>query len=177
MNKNRIKGRRVVMSWHNTAKSFGSHTEVNAAVVQGSIVFLPGEASSTCDAGLNLPSRHRGSLSNGRIERRGVSRGHSSCVSRAGSSCRRVTRPVKESGGLTRNEGPNLMGRCRPDYSLNLRRIITSRNDAALSVRTIRKRHLRTRMSGVVGAGGVNAPRYPIRIGNFSDRSDPHELV
>jgi hypothetical protein len=69
------------------------------------------------------------------------------------------------------------MGRCRPDYSLNLRRIITSRNDAALFVRTIRKRHLRTRMSGVVGAGGVNAPRYPIRIGNFSDRSDPHELV
>jgi hypothetical protein len=56
------------------------------------------------------------------------------------------------------------MGRCRPDYSLNLRRIITSRNDAALSVRTIRKRHLRTRMSGVVGAGGVNAPRYPILL-------------
>ena len=46
MNKNYIEGRCVVMSWHNTAKSFGSHVEVNAAVVQGSTVFLPGEASS-----------------------------------------------------------------------------------------------------------------------------------
>ena len=45
MNKNRIKGRRDTMSWHNTAKSLGSCAEVNAAVVQGSIVFLPGEAS------------------------------------------------------------------------------------------------------------------------------------
>ena len=159
------------------SEALSSAMKVNPEVVYRNNAFLPGEASSTCDAGLKLPSKHRGSLSNGRIERRGVSRGHSSCVSRAGSSCRRVTRPVKVSGGLTRNEGPNLMGRCRPDYSLNLRRIITSRNDAALSVRTIRKRHLRTRMSGVVGAGGVNAPRYPIRIGNFSDRSDPHELV
>ncbi len=34
-----------MMSWHNTAKSFGSCAEVNTAVVQGSIVFLPGEAS------------------------------------------------------------------------------------------------------------------------------------
>ena len=45
MDKNRIKGRRIMMSWHNTAKSFGSCAEVNTAVVQGSIVFLPGEAS------------------------------------------------------------------------------------------------------------------------------------
>ena len=35
----------MAMSWHNTAKSFGSLSEVNAAVVQGSTVFLPGEAS------------------------------------------------------------------------------------------------------------------------------------
>ena len=45
MNKNRIEGRRAAVSWHNTAKPFGSRTEVNAAVVQESIVFLPGEAS------------------------------------------------------------------------------------------------------------------------------------
>ena len=32
------------MSWLHTAKSFSSHTEVNVAVVQGSTVFLPGEA-------------------------------------------------------------------------------------------------------------------------------------
>ena len=43
MNKNRIEGRYGTTSWHNTAKSFGLPVEVNAAVVQGSIVFLPGE--------------------------------------------------------------------------------------------------------------------------------------
>lgn len=48
MNKNRIEGRRGVVSWHNTAKPLGSRTEVNAAVVQGSIVSLPGEASAKC---------------------------------------------------------------------------------------------------------------------------------
>ena len=45
MDKNCIQGRRMAMSWHNTAKSFGSLSEVNAVVVQGSTVFLPGEAS------------------------------------------------------------------------------------------------------------------------------------
>ena len=48
MDKNRIEGRRGVVSWLNTAKPLGSRTEVNAAVVQGSIVFLPGEASTEC---------------------------------------------------------------------------------------------------------------------------------
>ena len=52
MNKNRIEGRRAVVSWHNTAKPFGSRTEVNAAVVQGSIVFLPGEVSMDCETWL-----------------------------------------------------------------------------------------------------------------------------
>jgi len=43
MNKNRIEGRYGTTSWHNTAKSSGLPVEVNAAVVQGSIVPLPGE--------------------------------------------------------------------------------------------------------------------------------------
>ena len=43
MDKNRIEGRRGATSWHNTAKSSGLPVEVNAAVVQGSNVFLPGE--------------------------------------------------------------------------------------------------------------------------------------
>jgi len=43
MNKNRIEGRRGTTSWHNTAKSSGLPVEVNAVVVQGSIVPLPGE--------------------------------------------------------------------------------------------------------------------------------------
>ena len=44
MNKNRIEGRYGTTSWHNTAKSSGLPVEVNAAVVQGSITLLPGEA-------------------------------------------------------------------------------------------------------------------------------------
>jgi hypothetical protein len=43
MDKKCIQGRRRLVSWHNTAKPFGSSTEVNAIVVQGSTVFLPGE--------------------------------------------------------------------------------------------------------------------------------------
>lgn len=43
MDKNCIEGRYGMMSWHNTAKSTGMSVEVNAAVVQQSNVFLPGE--------------------------------------------------------------------------------------------------------------------------------------
>jgi len=43
MDKNRIEGRHGTTSWHNTAKSSGLPVEVNAAVVQGSNAFLPGE--------------------------------------------------------------------------------------------------------------------------------------
>jgi hypothetical protein len=45
MDKKCIQGRRRLVSWHHTAKPFGSPAEVNAIVVQGSTVFLPGEAS------------------------------------------------------------------------------------------------------------------------------------
>ena len=41
MNKNRIQGRRGLESWHHTANPFGSSTEVNTAVVQGSIEAFP----------------------------------------------------------------------------------------------------------------------------------------
>src|SRR3981189_3236985 len=43
MNKNYIEGRYDRESWHRTAKPIGSVVEVNAAVVQGSNAFLPGE--------------------------------------------------------------------------------------------------------------------------------------
>ncbi len=43
MDKNRIEGRYGTTSWHKTAKSSGLPVEVNAAVVQGSTVSLPGE--------------------------------------------------------------------------------------------------------------------------------------
>jgi hypothetical protein len=45
MNKKCIQGRRRLVSWLHTAKPFSSSAEVNAIVVQGSTVFLPGEAS------------------------------------------------------------------------------------------------------------------------------------
>jgi hypothetical protein len=45
MNKNRMEGRYGTTSWHNTVKSSGLPVEVNAAVVQGSIVPLPGDIS------------------------------------------------------------------------------------------------------------------------------------
>jgi hypothetical protein len=45
MNKNRIEGRHGASRGHNTAKSSGLPVEVNAAVMQGSIVQLPGDIS------------------------------------------------------------------------------------------------------------------------------------
>jgi len=50
MNKNRIEGRYGTTSWHNTAKSSGLPVEVNAAVAQGSIAFLPGESKRSGDS-------------------------------------------------------------------------------------------------------------------------------
>ena len=38
-----MRDRHGAMSWHNTAKSTGLHVEVNAADVQESNAFLPGE--------------------------------------------------------------------------------------------------------------------------------------
>ena len=86
----------------------GSAAEVKPEVARRNSASLPGEASSTCVAGLEAPRRRSGASSNGRVEGRGVSRGHSSREKRAGSSCRRESRPAKVSGGLTRGEGPNL---------------------------------------------------------------------
>ena len=92
------------------SEALSSAMKVNPEVAHRNNVLLPGEASTPCDVGLNPPSRHRGTASNGRIEGRGVSRGRSSRSTRAGSSCRRVTRPAKVSGWLTCDEGPNLGG-------------------------------------------------------------------
>lgn len=92
------------------SEALSSAAEVNSEVAHRNNVLLPGEASSTRGVGLKLPSRRRGSSSNGRIEGRGVSRGRSSREKRAGSSCRRIIRPAKVSGWLTRDEGPNLGG-------------------------------------------------------------------
>ena len=47
MNKNRIRGRRGLVSWHNTAKPVVSAPEVNAGVVWRRSALLPGEACPT----------------------------------------------------------------------------------------------------------------------------------
>ena len=100
------------------SEAHGSAMKVNPEVVCRNSAFLPGEASSPSVAGFNPPSRRRGATSNGRVEGRGVSRGHSRRGKRAGSSCRRVTRPAKDSGCLARDEGLNLTGGRRPHRSL-----------------------------------------------------------
>ena len=95
----------------------------------------------------------------------------------SGSSCRRVSRPAKVSRRLTGNEGPNLGSGLLPTQppieraALRRRTMVhrwrdTARVDLSNTGR-IRSpfpenRHLRSRMSGGVGAGGVNAPGYPI---------------
>ena len=69
MNKNRIEGRHGTTSWHNTAKSSGLPVEVNAAVVQGSIVQLPGEISPAQAAEKSADAIVVGETSRGRDAR------------------------------------------------------------------------------------------------------------
>src|SRR5690625_7608995 len=89
--------------------------EVNRGVVHRNNALLPGEASMGCNAGFNLPTRHCRLSSNGRVVRRGVSRGRSSRIERAGSSCRRVTRPANgpeaSGAGKDRTEEGGTTGR------------------------------------------------------------------
>ena len=82
MNKNCIRGRHGGMSWHNTAKSFGSAVEVNAAVVWWRTVPLPGEISAA-------RGRESGSAvrSDALGDGREVSRGH-------------ITRDVNRGAGI-----------------------------------------------------------------------------
>ena len=93
------------------SKAHSSAIQVNPEVVYRNNMSLPGEASRISGVGLDRPIRCRGGISNGSIEPGGVSRGRSSHRKRAGSNCRRVTRPVKNPDGLTGDEGPNLRGR------------------------------------------------------------------
>jgi len=98
MNKNCIQGRRVVVSWHNTAKPRDSRAQVNAAVVWGSFTFLPGEASelraggfrSTRKAGAALVERWAPWIPEESAE------GIVVAAPRDVSNRRRVTRPVKK---------------------------------------------------------------------------------
>ncbi len=80
MNKNLIRGRRSQVSWHNTAKPFGSAPEVNEAVVWWRFVPLPGEISLAW----RPASAGSASGSNVRGDQREVSRGHSTRIGTGG---------------------------------------------------------------------------------------------
>ena len=83
-----------------------SVAKVKSEVVQWKFMQLPGEISIVSSAGLNLPQKHGGALSNGCIEYREVSKYHSSPENRAGSSHRQCR--SEASGSLTQDEGLNL---------------------------------------------------------------------
>jgi hypothetical protein len=104
MNKNRIKVRRGLGSWHHTANPFGSSMEVNTAVVQGSIERLPREASmvgirwfqSTTKTNALVPAMVRGVSIEESAESIVV------VAPRTVSSCRRIIRPTKSAANQIR---------------------------------------------------------------------------
>jgi hypothetical protein len=73
MNKNLLRGRRRRVSWHNAAKPVISTPEVKEALGWRRFPSLSGETSLACGS----PSGFSAAPSNGRRDRRGVSRGHS----------------------------------------------------------------------------------------------------
>ena len=99
------------------SESRSSVVQVKSEAMQRKFMQLPGEISITYGAGFNLPQKHSGVFSNGCIDYREVSRGHSSSEKRAGSSCHTIV-CSEESGGLSQDEGPNLRCGCRSISSL-----------------------------------------------------------
>ena len=88
MNKNLIRGRQSEVSWHNTAKPFGSALEVNEAVVWRRYTPLPGEISLAwrpAAAGSACGSNVMG-------DQREVSRGHGTRIGTGGLEDARVNR-------------------------------------------------------------------------------------
>ena len=109
MDKNVIEGSASGASGPSAAKPSGLGRRVNDAFARWKLVFLSGEVSLRRVAGLDVPLRRRKLSGNRRLWKREVSRGHSSRMRRAGSSCRRVTRPAKSpklawGEGLNRND-------------------------------------------------------------------------
>ena len=118
MYKNVIQGSASGASEPSVAKPSGLRRRVNGALAWWKLVFLSGEISCFSVP----PVAESAYIGNNLGELGEVSRGHSSRMTRAGSSCRRVTRPAKVSGGLTCDEGPNrndeLESSCSPcEYS------------------------------------------------------------
>lgn len=95
MDKKCIQGRRRLVSWLHTAKPFSSSTEVNAIVVQGSTVFLPGEASLPCLVRFQTTEKEQAALSVMSVLSDEESAEAGVVVMQSASSRRRVTRPAK----------------------------------------------------------------------------------
>ncbi len=155
MDKNRIKGRRDVVSWHNAAKPFGLRTEVNAAVVQGSTVLLPGEASVECVDRFKstvMVDATRAVMYVLSTEESAdaivvVSESVSSRRSRHGRD------PVKTTPSRCGRRA-ELDGQLSTEPVSACRRLVSRRTDTALLARAVENRRIRTRMSGWCGGGG-----------------------
>jgi hypothetical protein len=87
MNKNHIRGRRGVASWHNTAKPYHSAPEVNVAVRWRRFPCLPGEACPALRRAMAWSAQRRDASG----DRAGVSRGHITEIENRGA----VIRPPK----------------------------------------------------------------------------------
>ena len=111
------------------SESRSSVVEVKNELVQRKFMQLPGEISIASGAGFNLPQKRSGTFSNGCIDYREVSRGHSSPEKRAGSSCHTIV-CSEESGGLSQDEGPNLRCGCRSISSLINQTAVSEGNGA-----------------------------------------------
>ena len=103
MYKNAIQGPVSGASEPSVAKPSGLRHRVNGALAWRKWMLLSGEISHS-SVRLMVYRSFGGNVAG---ELREVSRGHSSDRKRAGSSCRRINRPVKNPDGLTWNEGPN----------------------------------------------------------------------
>ena len=66
------------------SETHDSTTQVKNEVAGRRSIHLPGEASVSCALGCNMPIKGSGSVSNARVERRGVSRDHSSLETDSG---------------------------------------------------------------------------------------------
>jgi len=109
------------------SESRSSVVEVKNELVQRKFMQLPGEISIASGAGFNLPQKRSGTFSNGCIDYREVSRGHSSPEKRAGSSCHTIV-CSEESGGLSQDEGPNLRSGNYPLLSLSNQAAVKQEN-------------------------------------------------
>jgi hypothetical protein len=119
MNKNHILGRRDRMSWHNTAKSCHSVSEVNVAVGWQRIHCLPGEICLALRRAMARSAQRRDAPS----DRAEVSRGRSTNIENRGAGIRpfKLGNPPARFGKDRTNIGEPT---CAPFRNSNHRRVL-----------------------------------------------------